>query len=164
MHGAHPMQRMCGAEISTQAARCPKCGYKSMFTGCSGCLLAVAALFVLFVGGCALLAIIGSLLPKRTSAPTTTAASDSDFQRRLAAARAWTPAPDPVSAGLDTLSYWAGYRAGHASARIPLGDRPAMHRRCDAEIAEHHYDKKSYDEGFVAGTYDADNGRERSLP
>ena len=53
-------------------------------------------------------------------------------------------------------SYWAGYKAGHASAHIPLSDRLAMHKRCDEEIAANRYDKGNYDEGFRAGTADAD--------
>lgn len=150
----------CGAEISTEASRCPKCGYKSPFSGCTGCFLAMVAAFVLLAGGCIFLTLVGSFLPKsaRTSTPMVT---PSDFEKRLEAARTWTPARDPVAAGLDVSSYWAGYRAGHASANIPLDERPAMHRRSDLEIARNHYDKKSYDEGFVAGTYDGDRGRER---
>lgn len=53
-------------------------------------------------------------------------------------------------------SYWAGFKAGRDSAHIPLSQRPAMHARCDAEIAANHYDRESYDSGFAAGTAEAD--------
>jgi hypothetical protein len=59
----------------------------------------------------------------------------------------------------DQPSYRAGYKAGHDSAHIPLNQRAAMHRLCDAEVAGNHYDRKSYDEGFIAGTADADKGK-----
>jgi hypothetical protein len=56
----------------------------------------------------------------------------------------------------DQPSYWAGFKAGHDSAHIPLSQRPAMHQRCDDEIASNHYDKYSYNQGFGAGSVEAD--------
>jgi hypothetical protein len=50
-------------------------------------------------------------------------------------------------------AYDAGFKAGHDSAFV-LGERERaeVHQRCDTEIATNHYAKKSFDEGFAAGT------------
>jgi hypothetical protein len=76
---------------------------------------------------------------------------------RIDAGASWAPVVDPIRAGLDEKSYWLGYGEGYKSADIPLSERTDMHLRCDFMIIDQHLDKKSFDDGFVAGTYDADH-------
>jgi hypothetical protein len=67
-----------------------------------------------------------------------------------------TDIPAPVPATVDRAAYLAGYNAGAASKAVAWDERQAMHRRCDAEIEQNHYDQESFDEGFLAGSQDAD--------
>lgn len=178
-------------------------------------MLAVVIVFCVSVGGCVLLAMIGSLLPHRSGTESTPPSVAFDptapdyqsgysagkqmglnhasfglgmpipfaLQRFSETARKKSPTvnaakwdegfkngfqdgfneakrtnrPETANASqYEQKAYWAGFKAGHDSAHIPLSQRPAMHARCDAEIAANHYDKDSYDSGFVAGTAEAD--------
>jgi hypothetical protein len=58
----------------------------------------------------------------------------------------------------DQRSYWAGYKAGYESSRLLGEARIRMHQRTVDDIAKNHYDQDSFDEGFIAGTADADKG------
>lgn len=200
----------CNQQVSTEAKKCPHCGRRIVMSGCGGCMMAFAISFVVLIGGCALLAVVGTLLPKKGAETQHSVTSSADFKQGYDEGKSmgleWgsdgqnMPTPKgleiiangksadvaasdrekwklqfksgcqdgfneakrtnrPATANAskyDQPSYWAGFKAGHDSAHIPLSQRPAMHQRCDDEIVANHYDKNSYNEGFVAGTAEAD--------
>jgi hypothetical protein len=56
----------------------------------------------------------------------------------------------------DRAAYDAGFEAGYISAHLLGSVRSLMHTRCDEIVASRHYDKSSFDDGFVDGTAAAD--------
>jgi hypothetical protein len=67
-----------------------------------------------------------------------------------------TEIPAPLPPGVDGTAYNAGYSFGLESALTRGDARMAVHEACDTAIAEKGYDLESFNQGFSAGTEDAD--------
>lgn len=71
------------------------------------------------------------------------------FEAGLARGEAGEKAPIKAK---DRTAYDAGFEAGYISAHLLGNNRSLMHTRCDEIVAHRHYDKSSFDDGFVDGT------------